>query len=198
MLNIPPLDDLISLLGRLPGVGQRTATRYAFHILAEPEAFAAQLGQRLEALHASVRQCERCGNFTASEQCYVCRDPKRDSKLLCVVARVQDLLALERGGAYRGRYFVLHQLIAPLEGVGPDAMPVAAIRGLIETDQVSELILATPLSVDGEATALYLSECLANPGLHITRIASGIPQGGELEYTDHLTLEHALTTRRPL
>ncbi len=197
-MKVRALDELINLFGHLPGVGDRTATRYAFHVLSQPRELATQLAGALAGLHDRIRLCEQCGNYTEESLCSICSDPRRDARTLCIVARVQDVVAIERGGYFRGRYMVLHQLIAPLDGVGPETMPVAALRERIETEAIEEVILATPLSVDGEATALYLAEVLHSPSLKMTRIASGIPQGGELEYTDHVTLEHALNARRRL
>ena len=193
------------LLERLPGVGERTAARYVLHFIAAEPALAAALGQALSELHARVRPCQRCGNLaeldpaattSASPICDVCADGRRDPKLLCVVARVQDLSAIERSGAMRGRYFVLGRLVSPLEGVGPEDLPLDRLRDRIRDDGVQEVILATPPSVDGEATALLLGRELAALGLTVSRIASGVPHGSELEFADQVTLGRAISGRR--
>lgn len=191
------------LLERLPGVGERTAARYVLHLVAEGPALAQALGKALEELHARVRPCDRCGNLADTEPaqstpptCDVCADPKRDPSLLCVVARVQDLAAIERSGAMRGRYFVLGALVSPLEGVGPDDLPLERLRQRIAEDGVREVIVATPPSVDGEATALLLARELATTGATVSRIASGVPHGSDLEFADQVTLGRAIAGRR--
>ena len=193
-----PLLELVQLLARLPGVGERTATRLSFFILGEPPSYAQKLGGALAALHERVKRCEVCGNFGQRERCKLCLDPGRDGSVVCVVARVQDLMAIERAGRFRGRYHVLHALLSPLEGVGTDALGVQSILDRIERDQVCEVILATPLSVEGEATAMYLAQVLKPCGVRITRIASGVPHGGDLEFTDQVTLDRAFEGRREL
>jgi recombination protein RecR len=139
-----------------------------------------------------------CGNFTADERCRICADPRRDPTLLCVVARVPDLVALERAGAYRGRYHVLHALLAPLDGMGADRLDVEMLADRVRAQGVREVVLATPLSVEGEATALYVAEALRGTGARVSRIASGIPHGGELEFADQVTLGRALDGRKDL
>lgn len=193
------------LLERLPGVGERTATRYVLHLLSEEPALAQSLAEALRELHARVRPCARCGNLAevgpdADEAplCEICRDSRRDSSVLCVVARVQDLSAIERSGAMRGRYFVLGRLVSPLEGVGPDDLPLDRLRARVVEDAVKEVILATPPSVDGEATSLLLARELAALGVAISRIASGVPHGSELEYADQVTLGRAISGRKTL
>lgn len=193
-----PISELVQLLGRLPGVGERTALRLAFHILATDRAYAEALGSALSALHDKVHRCELCGNFGERARCDVCLDPRRDPRVVCVVARVQDLIAIERTGSFRGRYHVLHALLAPLDGVGPDRLPLAALIDRIGSEGIEELIVATPLSVDGEATALYLAQMLKPLGVRLTRIASGVPHGGDLEFTDQITLGRAFDGRREL
>ncbi len=193
------------LLERLPGVGERTATRYVLHLLAEDPALSQALGDALRELHARVRGCARCGNLAevvpgleASPICEICADGRRDASVLCVVARVQDLAAIERSGAMRGRYFVLGRLVSPLEGVGPEDLPLERLRARIAEDGVKEVIIATPPSVDGEATSLFLARELAALGLSISRIASGVPHGSELEYADQVTLGRAIAGRKSL
>jgi recombination protein RecR len=191
------------LLERLPGVGERTATRYVLHLLGEDAALSQALGDALRELHARVRACARCGNLAEVEPdaesppiCEICADSRRDPSVLCVVARVQDLTAIERSGAMRGRYFVLGRLVSPLEGVGPEDLPLDRLRTRIAEDGVKEIILATPPSVDGEATSLFLARELSPLGVTITRIASGVPHGSELEYADQVTLGRAIAGRK--
>jgi recombination protein RecR len=189
------------LLERHPRVGERTATRYVLHFLSESPEVAETLGKALVELHARVKPCTRCGNLSEAQEgvtptCDVCIDPRRDASLLCVVARVQDLAAIERSGAMRGRYFVLGRLVSPLEGIGPEDLPLDALKRRIVEDGVKEVILATPPSVDGEATALLLSRELAAAGASVSRIASGVPHGSDLEFADQVTLGRAISGRR--
>ncbi len=193
-----PIAELVSLLARLPGIGERTALRLAFHILSSDANYASQLGHSLASLHERIHRCEVCGNFGARSRCDICLDPRRDPRLVCLVARVQDLIAIERSGNFRGRYHVLHALLAPLDGVGPDRLPVKQLLQRVADDQVEEIIVATPLSVDGEATSLYLAQVLKPTGVRLTRIASGVPHGGDLEFTDQITLGRAFDGRREL
>lgn len=189
------------LLGRLPGVGEKTAQRFALFLATTEEGTARELGRALAELRDHVRPCGRCGNIAEaapSEEatCAICRDPRRDGKLLCVVARVQDLLAIERSGAMRGRYFVLGRLLSPLEGVGAEELPLDALKARVRADEVGEVLVATPPSVDGEATALLLSRELGPLGARVTRIASGVPHGGDLEFADQVTLGRAIEGRK--
>jgi recombination protein RecR len=193
-----PIAELVALLGRLPGIGERTATRLAYFVLASDGAYAKALARSLESLHDRVRRCRECGNFTADEVCRICADPRRDGSVLCVVARVPDLVAIERAGTYRGRYHVLHALLAPLDGMGADRIDVEALAERVRAREVREIVLATPLSVEGEATALYVADALRSTGARISRIASGIPHGGELEFADQVTLGRAFDGRKEL
>lgn len=193
-----PISELVSLLSRLPGVGERTAVRFAYHVLGSPPEYAQALGSQLTELHARVRRCQRCHNYTSETLCRICKDPAREAHTLCVVARPQDVAALERGSAFRGRYFVLHGLLSPLDGMGPEALDLPGLLALVQQEGVREVILATPLSVEGEATALLLAQELRAHSVRATRIASGLPHGGELEYTDQVTLARALDGRREL
>jgi recombination protein RecR len=193
-----PIAELVSLLSRLPGVGERTAARLAYHVLGTSREYADALGRALASLHDRVRRCGQCGNYATEPLCAICSDPRRDSSMLCVVARPPDVAALERGGSFRGRYHVLHALLAPLDGVGPDALGIADLYARVQRDGVSEVIVATPLSVEGEATALYIAQELRPLGVKCTRIASGVPHGGELEWSDQITLARALEGRREL
>jgi recombination protein RecR len=193
-----PIAELVTLLARLPGVGERTATRLAFHVLSLDKTYAKALGKALDLLHERVLRCEECGNFGAAARCEICSDPRREAHVLCVVARVQDLIAIERTARFRGRYHVLHALLAPLEGIGPDRLPVQALIDRIGREGIDEVIVATPLSVDGEATSMYLAQVLRSTGVRTTRIASGVPHGGDLEFTDQVTLGRAFEGRRDL
>lgn len=194
------LHRLVQLLGRLPGVGEKTARRFALLFVQEPD-LARDVSQELAALPTSVGTCERCHGIAeiATDQsviCSICRDPRRDDQLLCIVARVQDQLSIEKSGAMRGRYFVLGRLLSPLDGIGPDELPLREIEQRCTEQGVKEVIVATPPSVDGEATAFLLAQELAKRGLLVTRIASGVPHGGDLEFADQVTLGRAIAGRR--
>ncbi len=193
-----PITELSQLLARLPGIGERTAARLTFFVLGAEPSYAKRLGEALLALHERVHRCELCGNYGARSQCDICLDLRRESRVLCVIARVQDLMAIERTGNFRGRYHVLHGLLSPLDGVGPDALRVDDLIARIGSEGVEEIIVATPLSVDGEATAMYLAQALKPTGVRLTRIASGVPHGGDLEFTDQVTLGRAFDGRRDL
>jgi recombination protein RecR len=198
----PKIRRLVALLSRLPGVGEKTAQRYVFWLLTAEDSLASTLGAELSTLRDELGPCERCGNVAEIHErhtvCDVCADTKRDAKVLCVVARVHDLLAVERAGSMRGRYFVLGRLLSPLEGIGPEDLPIQRLVERIRTDGVTEVIVATPPSVDGEATALLLKRDLAPLGVAMTRIASGVPHGGDLEFADPITMGRALAGRRAL
>lgn len=195
---------MAQLLARLPGVGEKTAQRYAlFLATAADETTARELGAELATLRDHVRPCERCNHIADVGQdgrarCGICLDTRRDSALLCVVARVQDLLAIERSGAMRGRYFVLGRLLSPLEGVGAEDLPLPALRARLTDPEtpVREVLVATPPSVDGEATALLLAREIGALGIQVTRIASGVPHGGDLEFADQVTLGRAIEGRK--
>jgi recombination protein RecR len=194
---------LIELLARLPGVGEKTAQRFALHLVAERSGTAQALGAALSELGERVKSCERCGNIAEVDAagkavCGVCRDNRRDGSLLCIVAKVQDLLAIERSGAMRGRYFVLGRLLSPLDGIGPDELPLPRLFKRISDEGVREVIVATPPSVDGEATALLLARELSARNVAVSRIASGVPHGGDLEFADQITLGRAIEGRRTL
>ena len=191
-----PIASLIGLLSRLPGIGSRTAARLAFYVLEHDPHYAKALGEALSTIHDQVVRCERCGNYGAEALCAICRDPRRDRSIVCVVARVPDLIALESLGSFRGCYHVLHGLLAPLDGVGPDQLPLSALERRIESEGIKEVIIATPLNVEGEATALYVADALSGRPIEVSRIAAGVPHGGELEFTDQVTLGRALEDRR--
>jgi len=197
------LERLIELLSRLPGVGEKTAQRFAMFFVTESSEYGRELGISLQELGDAVKRCERCGNIAQVDEsgralCPVCLDSRRDPSLLCVVARVQDLMAIEKSAAMRGRYFVLGRLLSPLDGVGPDELPLRELFHLVQEDSVKEVILATPQTVDGEATALLLARELTGKGLQVTRIASGVPHGGDLEFADQITLGRAIDGRRAM
>jgi recombination protein RecR len=197
------LNRVIDLLARLPGVGEKTAQRFALFLAGGGSETAAELGRGLVELSESVRPCERCRNIAEIDGegraiCAVCRDTRRDASVLCIVARVQDLLAIEKSSAVRGRYFVLGRLLSPLDGIGPEELPLRELMLRIREDGVEEVILATPPSVDGEATALLLAQELSGKNLRLTRIASGVPHGGDLEFADQVTLGRAIDGRRPM
>ncbi|AKT44199.1 recombination mediator RecR [Chondromyces crocatus] len=198
------LGRVAQLLARLPGVGEKTAQRYALFLTTTPdEGTARELGKELAALRDHVRPCERCNNIAevgedGRTRCGICLDSRRDGALLCIVARVQDLLAIERSGAMRGRYFVLGRLLSPLEGIGAEDLPLGALRARLQDadEPVREVLVATPPSVDGEATALLLARELGAMGIQVTRIASGVPHGGDLEFADQVTLGRAIEGRK--
>jgi recombination protein RecR len=197
------LQRVTKLLARLPGVGEKTAQRYLLFLLTAEESVARDLGRELAELRDHLQPCVRCGNIadvTPGEEavCAICQDGKRDPTVLCVVARVHDLLAIERAGAMRGRYFVLGKLLSPLEGVGPDELPLGKLVARVRAEGIRELIVATPPSVDGEATALLLKRELAPLGVELSRIASGVPHGGDLEFADPITMGRALAGRQRL
>ena len=198
------LNRLIALFARLPGVGEKTAQRFVLHLIGLPSDLPARIAEELAGLSAHVRPCERCSHVAevgapgAPVLCAICRDNKRDARVLCVVARVQDLLAIERSGAMRGRYFVLGRLLSPLEGIGPDDLPLNALKRRLDEGEIVEVVVATPPSVDGEATALLLARELTGRPLRVSRIASGVPHGGDLEFADQITLGRAFEGRKDL
>jgi recombination protein RecR len=198
----PKVQRLVKLLSRLPGVGEKTAQRYVLWLLTADEVLARELGAELATLRDELGPCERCGNIADLRDghavCEVCSDGKRDARTLCVVARVHDLMAIERAGSMRGRYFVMGKLLSPLEGIGPEDLPLGRLVERIRQDGVTEVIVATPPSVDGEATALLLRRELGPLGVAVTRIASGVPHGGDLEFADPITMGRALAGRQRL
>ena len=199
-MRIPaPLERVIFDLSRLPGVGEKTATRFAFHLLGGSPEAAAELGTAIRELHDAVRQCTRCHGLAEGELCDVCQDPRRDATRLCVTEGIPELLAVERTGEYRGRYHVLHGVLSPVKGIGPDALTLDSLLRRIPEEGVTEVILATNVDVEGEATALYVQRLVARlGGVSVTRLATGIPMGGDLEYLDQVTLARALRDRRVL
>jgi len=193
-----PLTQLVRLLARLPGVGEKTATRLAFHLLRAPATYAEELSQAILDLKRRLIYCSSCCHLTEQDPCAYCTDPRRDGTQVCVVALPQDLMAIERTGSYRGRYHVLHGVLSPLDGVGPDDLRVQPLLQRLGQGEIQEVILATSPSVEGDATALYLARLIKPLQIRVTRIASGVPIGGELEYADGVTLNRAMESRREL
>jgi recombination protein RecR len=192
------VQDLIDELGRLPGVGPKSAQRIAFHLLNADPADVRRLAGALEQVKEKVRFCATCFNVSEAEQCRVCRDPRRDLTALCVVEEPKDVVAIERTREFRGRYHVLGGAISPIEGVGPDDLRVRELMARLADGTVTELILATDPNLEGEATATYLARLTRPLGLRVTRLASGLPVGGDLEYADEVTLGRAFEGRRLL
>ncbi len=192
------VQDLIDELGRLPGVGPKSAQRIAFHLLAADSADVTRLAQVLTTVKEQVRFCTICGNVAEQEQCRICRDPKRTADVICVVEEPKDVVAIERTREFRGRYHVLGGAISPIEGVGPDDLRIRELMARLADDTITELILATDPNLEGEATASYLARLVKPMGLRVTRLASGLPVGGDLEYADEVTLGRAFEGRRLL
>jgi recombination protein RecR len=190
------IQDLIDELGRLPGVGPKSAQRIAFHILSADPADVNRLATSLRKVKELVRFCTTCFNVAESEQCRVCRDTRRTNEVLCVVEEPKDIVAIERTGEFRGRYHVLGGAINPLEGIGPDNLRIRELLLRLGTGEVKELILATDPNTEGEATATYLALMIKPMGIAVTRLASGLPVGGDLEYADEITLGRAFEGRR--
>ncbi|MEM9864647.1 MAG: recombination mediator RecR [Myxococcota bacterium] len=194
----PEIERLIQLLSKLPGLGPRSARRAALHLVKRKDQLLGPLAEAMAVARDNVMECSICGNIDTSSPCTICTDPRRDDSVICVVARVPDLAALEKSGTFRGRYHVLHGLLAPLDGVSPSDLPLDSLRERVKRLGTKELIVATPLSVEGEATALYVAEVFKEDDVTVSRIASGMPHGGELEFTDQVTLGRALDGRRTL
>lgn len=190
------MQDLIDELGRLPGVGPKSAQRIAFHLLQAEPADVRRLVAALTEVKARVRFCTVCGNVAEDELCRVCRDPRRELASICVVEEPKDVVAIERTREYRGRYHVLGGAISPIEGVGPDDLRVKELMTRLADGQVTEIIIATDPNLEGEATATYLARLVKPLGLRVTRLASGLPVGGDLEYADEITLGRAFEGRR--
>lgn len=192
------VQDLIDELGRLPGVGPKSAQRIAFHLLASDTSDVQRLADALTEVKARVRFCEICGNVAESERCRICTDPRRGVETICVVEEPKDVVAIERTREFRGKYHVLGGAINPIENVGPDDLRIADLMARLADGAVTEVILAMDPNVEGEATATYLSRMLAPLGLRVTRLASGLPVGGDLEYADEVTLGRAFEGRRAI
>ncbi len=199
-MTTDPIARLTLLFARLPGVGEKTAQRLAFHVLKSPPEYASDLAQALLLLRQEVRLCSRCCNLTAQDPCAICADPQRDARTICVVESVPDLLAVERTREFRGRYHVLHGALSPLDGIGPDQLKLKELLARLHAGdtEVTEVIIATDPTVEGEATALYITRLVKPLGIRVTRIAQGLPSGGDLEYADQATLSRAISGRREL
>lgn len=193
-----PIARLVKELARLPGIGEKTAQRLAFHVLAAGPAYAESLAAAVTGVVRDVRCCSRCQTLTDKDPCGICSDGRRDPRLLCVVEGVPDLVAIERTHEYRGRYHVLHGALSPLDGVGPSDLKIRELLVRLETEPADEIVIATNPDVEGEATALYLARLLKPMGVKVSRIAQGVPMGGDLEYADQVTLARALSGRREL
>jgi recombination protein RecR len=193
-----PIARLVKELAKLPGIGEKTAQRLAFHILEAGPGYAAELAAAVTGVVRDVRLCSSCQTLTDRDPCAICEDPRRDARLLCVVEGVPDLLAIERTHEFRGRYHVLHGALSPLDGVGPADLKIRELLVRLEGAPADEVVIATNPDVEGEATALYLTKLLKPIGIKVTRIAQGVPMGGDLEYADQATLARALAGRREL
>jgi recombination protein RecR len=197
-MTISDIDRLIQLLAKLPGLGPRSARRAALHLLKKRESLMQPLARALDAAAANIRSCSRCGNLDTADPCAICTDPKRDASLICVVADVADLWALDRAGSFRGRYHVLGGTLSALDGIGPEQLNIAGLVARAAAPEIKEVILATGATVDGQTTAHYIAERLAGLDVVLTRLAHGVPVGGELDYLDDGTLTAALKARRPV
>ncbi|MGB8362280.1 MAG: recombination mediator RecR [Acidimicrobiia bacterium] len=193
-----PVQRLIDELGRLPGIGAKSAQRLAFHLLGVEEADALRLAKAITDMRDQVSVCERCFNVAAGELCSICRDTRRDDSLICVVERPQDIVVVERTQEFRGRYHVLGGSLSPINGIGPGQLRFDELRRRLEPEGVAELIVATNPTIEGDATAMYIAREFKPLGLRVTRLASGLPVGGDLDYADELTLGRALTGRSEL
>ena len=193
------IDDLVTELAQLPGIGRKTAQRLTFYLLKQPAATAARLADAIRNVRARVTACGVCGTLTDEDPCPICRDPRRDAAVLCVVEEASDVTAIERTGRFRGRYHVLGGRLSPLEGVGPEALRVAPLLTRVANGSgVREVIVATNPSMEGEVTATYLQQALKPTGVRVTRIARGLPVGGDLDYADGVTIAQALLARRDM
>ena len=193
-----PLSRLIQELSRLPGIGEKTASRLALHILRSPRESAESLSRAILEVKEKIRLCSRCFNLTDQDLCRICQDAKRNQEVVCVVSGPEDLMALERSGGYQGLYHVLHGVLSPLEGIGPQDLRLEELLSRLRGGTIQEVILATNPSVEGEATAQYLSQVIKPLGVRVTRIARGVPMGGDLQYIDQVTLTKSLENRGPI
>ena len=191
-----PVQSLVDELGRLPGIGPKSAQRIAFHLLKVADEDAFRLAEAIVAVKERITMCTRCFNVAEGEQCAICEDPRRDTTSVCVVEDPRDVMAVEKTQEFKGRYHVLQGALNPMEGVGPDQLRVRELLARIEPEGITEVILCTNPNLEGEATAMYLARLLHPLGVRVTRIASGLPVGGDLEYADELTLGRALEGRR--
>jgi recombination protein RecR len=195
---VSAIDELVTELSRLPGIGRKTALRLTFHLLQQPAEQIGRLAAALIGVSERVRPCTECGNPTEEQPCAICRDPRRDPALLCVVEEPSAVSAVDRATEFRGRYHVLGGRLSPLDGIGPESLRIAPLLERVERGGVREVILATNPSMEGEVTATYIQQLLAGRGLRVTRLARGLPVGGDLEYVDGVTLQHALSARQEI
>ena len=196
--NVAPLQRLVEQFERLPGIGSKTAQRLAYFVLNMPSERAKEFSDAIMEAHQKIRRCEICCNFSDQEKCPICRNDARDKSMICVVETPRDAIALEGTGEYKGTYHVLHGVISPLNGIGPDQLCIKQLLSRLNNGEVNEVIMATNPTVEGEATAMYISRLLKPLGIRITRLAYGIPVGGDLEYADDVTLARALEGRSEL
>ena len=196
--SIPSFARLVTELAKFPGVGRKTATRLAFYLLRQPEQQAEALAAAIREVKTRVRLCSRCFHLTEDDPCAICSDSSRDGHLLCIVEQPQDLLAIERGRSFHGRYHILHGALSPLDGIGPEQLRIRELLERVQIEGVTEVVVATNFSVEGEATALYLAQRLRPLGIRVTRLAYGIPLGSDLEYVDDATVSRAIEGRRDL
>ena len=190
------IEELMTELARLPGIGRKTAQRLTFHLLQQPPELVGRLASALVTVAERVRPCEECGNLTEDQPCGICRDPRRDPTVLCVVEEASAVTLVDRATDFKGRYHVLGGRLSPLDGVGPEALRLDRLVRRVEDGAVREVILATNPSMEGEATATYIQQLLAGHAVRVTRLARGLPMGGDLEYVDGVTLAHALVARQ--
>jgi recombination protein RecR len=193
---VSAIDELITELARLPGIGRKTAQRLTFHLLQQPPEIVGQLAAALVAVAERVRPCRECGNLTEDQPCTICADPRRDGTVLCVVEDASAVTLVDRATDFKGRYHVLGGRLSPLDGVGPDALRLDRLVNRVREGAVQEVILATNPSMEGEVTATYIQQLLAEHPVRVTRLARGLPMGGDLEYVDGVTLAHALVARQ--
>ncbi len=194
----PPVQRLIDEFARLPGIGTKSAQRLAFHLLNAEEADARRLSEAIVDMRASVHLCQRCFNVTAEDECTICQDLRRDTTIVCVVERVQDIPVIERTQEFRGRYHVLGGAISPIAGIGPEQLRMKELLARIQTENIAEIIAATNPNLEGDTTAMYLARSLKPLGVTVTRLASGLPVGGDIDYADEITVGRALAGRTEL
>ncbi len=192
------IEELVTELARLPGIGRKTAQRLTYHLLQQPAGQTSRLARALDAVAERVGPCESCGNLTEEQPCAICRDPRRDAALMCVVEDASAVAVVDRATEFRGRYHVLGGRLSPLDGIGPEALRIEALVRRVREDGVREVILATNPSMEGEVTATYIQQLLSAMAVRVTRLARGLPMGGDLEYVDGVTLAHALVARQEL
>ncbi len=196
--SVAPLDRLVEQFERLPGIGKKTARRLAYYVITRPDGMAVKFSDALLDAKAKIKYCSVCQNLTDGEVCSLCADTTRDRSVICVVEDAQDVMAFERTREYRGLYHVLHGAISPLDGIGPDQLKMRELMARLSDGTVGEIIVATNPTVEGEATASYISRLVKSMGIKVTRLAYGIPVGGDLEYADEVTLSRALEGRKEL